>query len=142
MGFSPEAHKQYLISFYKGDHSFSHSRGELYEFNPETLDARNSGSLASLAGLEMALENHDLYQQELATKRILLIHAQLLAESGMPLIYSGDEIATLNDYSYKQDPKKAHDSRWLHRPFFDWERANAGMTCQPAKGKSSSPCKN
>ncbi len=123
LGFNPEAHKQYLINFYKGDHTLSHSRGELYEFNPETLDARNSGSLASLAGLEVALENRDLYQRELAIKRILLIQAQLLAESGIPLIYSGDEIATLNDYSYKNDPKKAHDSRWLHRPFFDWQRA-------------------
>jgi amylosucrase len=123
LGFDPAAHKQYLISFYKGDHMFSFARGELYEFNPETLDARNSGSLASLAGLETALENCDLYQRELAIKRILLIHAQILAETGIPLIYSGDEIATLNDYSYKNDPKKAHDSRWLHRPYFDWQRA-------------------
>lgn len=135
LGFSPEAHKQYLISFYKGDHSFSYARGELYEFNPETLDARNSGSLASLAGLETALENHDLYQQELAIKRILLIHAQLLAESGIPLIYSGDEIATLNDYTYKNDPKKAHDSRWLHRPFFNWERAERRHDLSTSEGQ-------
>lgn len=123
LGYDPAAHKQFLISFFKGDHAFSHSRGELYEFNPETLDARNSGSLASLSGLEYALETKDQYQRELAIKRILLTHAQLLSESGIPLIYSGDEIATLNDYSYKDDPSKAHDSRWLHRPFFDWNRA-------------------
>ncbi len=123
LGFDPAAHKQFLISFFKGDHAYSHSRGELYEFNPETLDARNSGSLASLSGLETALANKDSYQRELAIKRILLTHAQLLAESGIPLIYSGDEIATMNDYTYKQDPQKAHDSRWLHRPFFDWQRA-------------------
>lgn len=123
LGFDPYVHKQFLISFFKGDHSFSYARGELYEFNPETMDARNSGTLASLCGLEYAMQAHDEYQRELAIKRILLVHALILAESGIPLLYSGDELATINDYSYRQDPKKAHDSRWLHRPFFNWERA-------------------
>ena len=135
LGFDPAAHKQFLISFFKGDHSFSFARGELYEFNPENLDARNSGSLASLAGLEAALELKDQYQRELAIKRILLVHGQLLAEAGIPLIYSGDEIATLNDYTYKNDPRKAHDSRWLHRPFFDWARAENHHITGSAEGQ-------
>ena len=124
LGFSPEAHKQYLIHFYKGDHYLSYARGELFGFNPDALDARNSGTLASLAGLEAAQDQHDLYQRELAIKRILLIHAQLLAEAGVPMINSGDEIATLNNWHYKDDPDKASDSRWLHRPAFDWDRAD------------------
>lgn len=123
LGFDSYAHKQFLISFFKGDHSFSYGRGELYEFNPETMDARNCGTLASLCGLQAALEAHDDYQRELALKRIMLVHALILAEAGIPLLYSGDELATVNDYSYKLDPGKAHDSRWLHRPFFNWERA-------------------
>ncbi|MDD2534165.1 MAG: alpha-amylase family protein [Eubacteriales bacterium] len=135
LGFDPSAHKQFLISFFKGDHPFSFSRGELYEFNPETLDARNSGSMASLAGLEAAIATKDMYQRELAIKRILLINALLLAEAGLPLIYSGDEIATLNDYTYKDDPKKAHDSRWLHRPFFDWARAENRHILGTAEGQ-------
>jgi amylosucrase len=124
MGFDPFLHKQFLIQFYEGQYPGSFSKGELYEYHEETQDARNSGTLASLCGLEVAYTHRDLYQQELATKRILLIHALLLASSGLPLIYSGDELATINDYTYKNDLKKAHDSRWLHRPFFDWERAN------------------
>lgn len=123
IGFDPKQHKQFLIDFYQGAHQYSFARGELYEYDPGIPDARNSGSLASLAGLEMALENRDEYQRELAHKRILLIHAQLLAESGIPLLYSGDEIATRNDSTYSNDPQKSHDSRWLHRSFFDWDRA-------------------
>lgn len=123
LGQDPAIHKQFLINFYQGEHPASFAKGELYEFDPEIPDARNSGSLASLAGLETSLANKDEYQRELAQKRILLIHSQLLAEPGIPLLYSGDEVATLNDYTYLEDPQKAHDSRWLHRPAFDWVRA-------------------
>jgi amylosucrase len=41
------------------------------------------------------------------------------------LIYMGDEIAMLNDWSYRDVPAHAHDSRWLHRPVMDWTRAAA-----------------
>jgi amylosucrase len=123
MGLDPFAHKQFLISFYEGTHPYSFSKGELYEFNPITMDARNSGRLASLVGLEQALEQNDAYQKELAIKRIHLIHAMLFSSRGIPFIYSGDEIATLNDHSYKEDAKKKHDSRWVHRSRFDWKAA-------------------
>ncbi|MFA5576666.1 MAG: alpha-amylase family protein [Tissierellaceae bacterium] len=123
MGLMPEMHKQFLINFYRGEFPGSFAKGELYQFNPQTLDARNSGTLGSLAGLEKAkLElNHDL--KLLAYKRIKLIYGLLFASSGIPLIYSGDELAVLNDYSYKEDPNKSHDSRWVHRSRFDWEKA-------------------
>lgn len=35
----------------------------------------------------------------------------------------GDEIGLLNDRSYLDDPERAHDSRWLHRPATDWVKA-------------------
>ena len=120
LGFDPHAHKMFLIDFYHGILKDSFSKGELYEFNPVTWDARNSGTLASLSGLEKAIEMRDRYAKELAIKRIELIHALFLFRQGLPMLYSGDEIATLNDYSYKDDPEKGHDSRWLHRPKFDW----------------------
>jgi len=31
-------------------------------------------------------------------------------------------VGTLNDYDYRHDPAKAHDSRWVHRPFADPQR--------------------
>jgi amylosucrase len=50
------------------------------------------------------------------------------------LIYLGDEIATLNDYTYQSDPVKAHDSRWVHRPHFDWTRAKKRTQAKTAEG--------
>lgn len=123
IGFSPFDHKQFLIHFFLGDHPYSFATGKLYEFNPVTLDARNSGRLASLVGLEQALALKDRYLTETSLKRIHLLHAVLLSSQGIPFIYSGDELATLNDSSYVDDTKKAHDSRWLHRSFFDWKIA-------------------
>jgi glycosidase len=121
LGFDPGSHKSYLIDFYHGVLKDSFSVGELYEFNPVTMDARNSGTLASLAGLEKALASSDRYQLELSIKRIELIHALFMLRRGIPMIYSGDEMAKLNDYTYKNDPHKSHDSRWLHRSSYNWD---------------------
>jgi amylosucrase len=52
----------------------------------------------------------------------------ILAFGGIPLIWYGDEIATFNDDSFLQDPSKAADSRWVHRPLIDWERAERRHT--------------
>ncbi len=123
IGMSPYDHKQFLIRFYEGTFNGSFSKGQLYEYHEETGDARNSGTFASLCGLEQAQAAHDDYLRELAIKRMQMIDSFLMASAGIPLIYSGDEIATMNDYSYMEDEHKGHDSRWLHRPKFDWERA-------------------
>lgn len=132
LGFDPHAHKMFLIDFYHGVLKGSFSKGELYEFNPLTLDARNSGTLASLAGLEMAIELKDRYQKSIALRRIELIHGLFMFKSGIPMLYSGDEIATLNDYSYKEDSHKCHDSRWVHRSKFNWSDVDASrlLNCE------------
>lgn len=124
IGFDPQLHKNFLIDFYLGSLDGSFSAGELYEYNPEKQDARNSGTLASLAGLEKAINASDRYQVELAHKRILLIHALILLRKGIPMLYAGDEMGQLNDYSYMNDPKKMKDSRWLHRGRFDWSKTS------------------
>ncbi len=131
----PEAHKQFMISYMKGDFPGSFSAGELYEFNPQTLDARNSGTLASMCGLEQALrEKHD-YKIELAVKRILLLHSVMLSYTGIPLIYSGDEIGQLNDWGYKDDADRSGDSRWLHRGNMDWKAAEKRNDLSAVEGK-------
>lgn len=122
LGFSPFEHKQFLISFYLGTFPGSFSKGELYEYNEKNKDARNCGTSASLCGLEKALEEKDAYQEELALKRLALAHAFIYLTKGISVLYSGDEIATLNDYSYHLDPSLAKDSRNLHRPPFDWNK--------------------
>lgn len=123
MGKDPLMHKQYVIQFMEGKFPGSYASGELYEFNPVTLDARNSGTMASMCGLEQALnEKHD-YKIELAVKRILLLNSMIISYTGIPLLYSGDELGQLNDWSYRRNPEIAHDSRWLHRGAMDWEKA-------------------
>lgn len=42
---------------------------------------------------------------------------------GIPLLYYGDELGTLNDSAYLDDPDKSSDSRWVHRPNIDWDTA-------------------
>ncbi len=121
IGEDPFLHKQFLINFYNGNFDGSYAKGELYEFDEKTLDARTSGTLASLCGLEKAIDEKDEYQAELAVKRILMMHSVIFSFSGIPVIYSGDEIATLNDYSYKEVEGKSHDSRWLHRVKMEWD---------------------
>ena len=123
-GYDPFQHKRFLISFYLGAFPGSFSRGELYESDPKTLDARNCGTCASLCGLEKGLQERDEYQIELAVKRIVLLHAFCMAANGIPVIYSGDEIGQLNDYSYLHDIHRARDSRYLHRRNFDWAQAS------------------
>lgn len=123
LGLDPFLHKQFIIQFMEGRFPGSFSRGELYEFNPVTLDARNSGTLASMCGLEQAVEEKDFYKLELAIKRILLLHSVIISYTGIPLLYSGDEIGAPNYWDYRKNPDEAGDSRWLHRGPMDWERA-------------------
>lgn len=112
-------HRQFLNAFYTGRFEGSFARGLPFQENPKTGDTRISGTCASLAGLEKALTEETEAEVELAIRRILLIYGIILTVGGIPLIYLGDEIGTQNDYSYLDDPTKAHDSRWVHRPFLD-----------------------
>jgi amylosucrase len=51
------------------------------------------------------------------------MHGIILAFGGIPLIYNGDALGVLNDYSFYDDPSKSSDNRWVHRPKINWERA-------------------
>jgi glycosidase len=122
LGINGYEHRKFLNAFYIGRFNGSFARGLPFQENPKTGDTRISGTCASLAGLEKALREETAAEVELAVRRILLIHALILTIGGIPLIYLGDEIGTLNDYSFRNDSAKAADSRWVHRPFTDWNR--------------------
>ena len=124
LGVSGHTHRGFLSNFYDGSFPGSFARGALFQDNPATGDKRVSGALASLAGLEKALAEDDAAGTALAVQRILLGHALIAAFGGIPLIYMGDELALMNDYSYLGDPDHAHDSRWIHRPRMDWHLAH------------------
>jgi amylosucrase len=101
-------HRQFLNKFYVNRFPGSFARGVPFQDNPATGDCRICGTCASLAGLEQ--------DDPLAVRRMLLLHSVALSSGGVPLLYLGDEIGTLNDHGYLQDPGKASDSRWVHRP--------------------------
>ncbi len=122
-GYDPRTHRKFLVDYLSGQFDSSLSRGLVFMPNEATGDARICGSLASLVGLESALETSDEYLIALAINRILLLHGVILSFGGIPLIYNGDALAVLNDYSYIDDPSKSNDNRWVHRPKIDWEKA-------------------
>ncbi len=122
VGIDPYGHRRFLNNYYVGRFSGSFARGLPFQENPSTGDARISGTLASLAGLEQALLAGDERLISLALRRIVLLHGIILSAGGLPLIYLGDEVAQLNDYTYAAEPAQADDSRWVHRPKTNWEQ--------------------
>lgn len=128
-------HRQFLNSFYTGKFPGSFARGLPFQENLETLDARISGTAASLAGLEKALNEETAVEVDLAIRRILLLYGITLTTNGIPLIYLGDEVGTLNDYSYTEDPAKVDDSRWVHRPTTDWLKYKRRRNPNSIEGK-------
>lgn len=120
--YDPRAHRRYLADYYTGVFD-GQPRGLTFNRDEDTGDARICGTLASLVGLETALENDDPIRIEQAIQRIVLLHGLIFSFGGIPLLFNGDAIGSLNDYSYRDDPNKREDSRWLHRGRFDWERA-------------------
>ncbi len=123
IGENPFLHRQFLNQFYTGNFPGSFAKGDFFGFNPDTKDARISGTTASLTGLEQALEKQDESASDLAIRRILLLYSIIIGRGGIPLIYMGDELGLLNNYAYANDSIKAKDSRWLHRPSMDWSKA-------------------
>ena len=111
----------FSIEFYTGQFPGSFARGVPFQENIKTGDMRISGTMASLAGLEQAIEEDDETKKELAIRRMLLLHGVTLSIGGIPLLYLGEEWGMLNDYDFVKDPAKAGDSRWIHRPKMQWD---------------------
>jgi amylosucrase len=122
-GYEPYAHRRFLVDYFTGAYGGSPARGQPFGRNDKTGDARISGSLASLAGLESAIESGDPEALKRSIDIILLLHSMIMSFGGIPLLYYGDEIGTLNDCAFLEDENKAHDNRWMHRPRIDWQLA-------------------
>ena len=122
-GINEAAHKKYLNDYFTGKWPGSGGRGELYNDDPRLGDARLCGTTASLCGVEAADYEGDPFKLERAVACDLTLHAWMLSQSGIPVIYSGDEVGQLNDYTYHDDPEKREDSRYIHRGNFQWDLA-------------------
>ncbi|MBR3345896.1 MAG: alpha-amylase family protein, partial [Solobacterium sp.] len=134
-GLSQIPHKKYLNDYLTGKYPGSDSRGELYNDDPRLGDARLCGTTASLCGIEAAVFENDDGKLEWAIRLDTMLHAFLFTQSGVPVLYSGDEIGQLNDYSYHDDPLKREDSRYLHRGDFDWKLAELRKDPDTRQGK-------
>lgn len=121
-GFEAYPHRLYLKQYYSGEYEGSVAKGALFSVNPKTNDARISGSLASLCGLEYAIERKDSQLINQSIKKILLMQAHSFFIGGLPMLFYGDEIGYTNDYSYLHDPGKSYDNRWMHRPIIQWDK--------------------
>lgn len=122
-GIQEVSHKKYLNDYFQGYAGDSCSRGELYNADPVTGDARFCATTASMCGIEKAGFEQDLAAMERAIQMDVMLHACMFMQSGIPVLYSGDEVGQVNDYTYKEDPKKKEDSRYIHRGAFRWDLA-------------------
>jgi amylosucrase len=124
MGWDPNAHKQFILSYYTGKLEWSPAKGLMFMYNPKNGDGRITGSAASLLGLEKALEQKNKHIIDYAVAKILMMHGIILTYGGIPMIYAGDEIGTLNDYSYEQNEAHKNDNRWVNRPMQNWSKVS------------------
>lgn len=134
-GLEEVPHKKYLNDYLKGEYPDSFARGELYNDDPRLGDARMCGTTASLCGIERYGFEGNEEALDRAIRYDITLHAFMLSQSGIPVIYSGDEIGQLNDYTYKEDPDKAADSRYLHRGNFPWELVDNRSNPNTVQGK-------
>ena len=134
-GIDERAHKQYLNDYFQGYAGESSSRGELYNADPVSGDARFCGTTASMCGVEKAGAEQDEQAMERAVRLDVTLHAYMFMQSGIPVLYSGDEIGQLNDYSYKEDPDKAADSRYIPRGKMNWTLAKQAQDEKSVEGR-------
>lgn len=134
-GMEEPSHKRYLNDYFTGKIAGSISRGELYNDDPVTQDARFCGTTASMCGIEAAGFEGNAEKMQTAIQEDLMLHAYMLTQSGIPMLYSGDELGQVNDYSYKDNAEKASDSRYLHRGAFLWELADKRKDFSTVQGQ-------
>jgi len=125
IGWDAKQHRRFLLNYYCQRLDWSPAKGLLYMYNPSNGDGRITGSAASLLGLEKSLLENDEKGVATALQKVIMLHAIILAYGGIPMIYAGDEIGTLNDYSFLKEKDKKEDSRWVNRPFQNWEVVEA-----------------
>ena len=134
-GIGEVSHKRFLNDYLTGKWEGSPARGETYNDDPRLGDARLCGTTASLCGVEAARYERDDAKLDWALRLDEMLHAYLFTLSGIPILYSGDEIASENDYTYHDDPQKWDDSRWLHRGKLNWAAAENRTDPETPEGR-------
>ncbi len=126
---SAEAHGQtgiesfdlgYVSDYLAGHIIGSPARGASFQTAADNGVHGSNGMTAALVGIDLALANNDSMLLEQSIDRLLLLYGVMLCLPGIPLIYMGDELALGNDESFRSDPSRANEGRWLQRPMMDW----------------------
>ena len=138
LGINGYDHRLFLNKFYTGQFPGSFASGVPFQENPSNGDCRVCGTLASLAGVENALASQDEVALQLALKRIQMMNAVNLAMPGIALLYQGDDLGVLNDFSYLDDPHKADDARWVNRKYLTTEDFARAQDRTSAQGQIAS----
>lgn len=134
-GMEEVPHKRYLNDYFTGKAEGSVSRGELYNEDLVLGDARFCATTASMCGIESAGFEGNEEKMEHAIRTDVMLHAYMLMQTGIPMLYSGDEVGQVNDYTYKEHPVKWEDSRYIHRGAFQWELADSRADKNSVSGK-------
>lgn len=103
-------------AFFASGRSFA--KGEAFQA-PEGFPASTCGMAASLCGGARDPRMAD---------RLRLLYGITYALEGVPLLYMGDEIALENFEAYRENPELKGETRWLHRPRMDWDKANRRLS--------------
>ncbi|TQJ08701.1 alpha-amylase family protein [Lapillicoccus jejuensis] len=133
VGLDGWAHRRFLSDWYSGAFPGSPARGLVFQENPVTGDRRISGTAATLTGLETA--GRDRAAVEAAVARTVLAHTVVAGFGGIPVVWSGDELAMVDDPAWADEPGHEDDNRWAHRPRLDWERAQGRHDRTTAEGR-------
>ncbi len=104
-------------AFYGDGGADSFSDGRAFQ-SATGLAPSTNGMAAALTGLR-----RDPSPDGPAAARLRLLYGIVHALDGWPLIYMGDELGLDDDLAYAEDPLRAGDGRWLHRPRMDWDLA-------------------
>ena len=132
VGLDGFAHRRFLADWYSGEFPGSWARGLVFQHNPATGDRRISGTAASLLGLEGP---GSVEEEQSALARMFLAHAIVAGWGGIPVVWSGDELAMANDPHWDAEPGHGDDNRWAHRPRLDWVRAGERGDLSTVTGK-------
>jgi amylosucrase len=135
VGLSGFAHRAFLSDYYAGLFPGSPARGLVFQHNEATGDRRISGTAASLAGVEAALDAGDPGALGLALDRLLLVHALVVGWGGIPVLWMGDELALPNDPDWAAEEGHSDDNRWAHRPRLPWAAAELRHDAGTVQGR-------
>ncbi|WP_226963844.1 alpha-amylase family protein [Nostocoides sp. F2B08] len=132
VGVSGFEHRRFLARWYDGSFPGSWADGMLFQVNEQTGDMRTSGTTASLLGMGGATGE----RLDTALSRYVLAHAMIYGWGGLPVIWSGDELATPNDPNWADEPGHEDDNRWAHRPRLDWTAAERRHDRRTVEGRA------